>query len=158
MKKILKNLFFCLIALLVFVTVSNADISSNADIYRNTAKLKELCDIDIATFVNKSELIGMRADSFNMQTEQYKKFIYNAQIQLQNKIQRLQVIENSIDYSDSEKNMQKSQVYQDVSVILSDLNTYTYNYINQLEYIMPTITYQRFSKKFLEYYKSLELG
>lgn len=158
MKKIFKNLFFGLITLLVFVTVSNAAILSNADIYRNTTKLKELYDYDFSTLVNKSELVGMRADSFNIQTEQYKNSVYNAQTQLQNKLQRLQVIENSIDYSDSEKDMQKSQVYQEVSVILADLNTYTYNYVYQLEYVMPTITYQRFSKKFLEYYKSLEIG
>ena len=63
MKKFFKNLFLAVFSLLVLVSVSNAAILSNADIYRNSQKLDELYNFDVS---NNSFPYNPRCVAFNM--------------------------------------------------------------------------------------------
>ena len=57
---------------------------------------------------------------------------------------KIDVVKNSIDFSDTEKEMQAKQIFQEADAALSDLNS-------------TTITYQRYVKRFLNYYNDLHL-
>ena len=67
-------------------------------------------------------------------------------------------VNNSTDYSNTEKTMQTSKLYQDANTALNDLDIKTMNYLIEIRNYMPTMTYQRYLKKFQEYYNDLGLS
>lgn len=157
----MKNKFLgviSLVCLLVFAAVNaaNAFIFSQDDVYSAIEKMRDLSHKDMVSMINKSELIGYRYDNFRMVTMQYQRNVAAAADSLQNIANRISLVENSSDYSNTEKDMQAQQLYQEADATISKIHTDTVNYLMSLNQ-MPSITYQRFLKKFQEYYNSLNL-
>ena len=107
--------------------------------------------------VNKNELIGEIRSSFDMSTMQYKNNAGITAESLRNILRQIDIVKNSADFSDSDKNLQISKLYQDADSALYDLDSKTINYLMEVQRIMPTITYQRYVKKFLEQYNQMNL-
>lgn len=157
MKKILGLLsVFCLI---FFFTICSAQaaIYSAADVDVSANKLYQLSDKDLLEIINKNDLIGYRLDTFNMSSMQYQGYLRTMADGLLNVRGRIDMIENSSDYSDTEKDMQIHQLYQEADASLSDVNSKTISYLIEIRRVMPTITYQQYVKRFLEYYNGLNL-
>ena len=156
-KKLLSFLF--LICIFLFCTVLNcqAFISDKSDLQNSVDKLNQLANFDCISLINKNELIGYRLNSFEMLTSEYQRNVIAARDNIVQGLNKIDIIENSTDFSDSEKEMQVRQIYNNADYILSDLNSKTINYIMSLSNSMPTITYQRYQKKFQEYYNNLNL-
>lgn len=148
-----------LICLLMFSFSSDAlaAINSQAGINNVANKLMQVSTMDIMSFVNKSDLVGYRYNNFQMQTDQYKRSITSTITSLESISNRISIIKNSIDYSDSEKDMQTRQLYQEVDTAVNNVNTLTINYLIGIKQTMPTITYQKFLKRFQEYYNGLNI-
>lgn len=148
-----------LICLLMFSICSNAwaAINSQAAINSTSNKLMQVSTMDFMSFVNKSDLVGYRYSNFQMQTEQYKRSVSGTVTNLQSISNRINIIKNSIDFSDSEKEMQTRQLYQEADTAIYNVNTLTINYLIGLKQSMPTITYQKFVKKFQDYYNGLKI-
>ena len=134
-----------------------AAIYSQSDINNVSRKLMQVSTIDMMSFVNKSDLVGYRYSSFQMQSEQYKRSISATITNLQSISNKINIIKNSIDYSDSEKEMQTRQLYQEADTAVYNVNTLTINYLMDLKQTMPTVTYQKFIKRFQEYYNGLNI-
>ena len=90
-----------------------------------------------------------------MQTMQYQTDIANTAGIFKEKLNKIEIIQNSTDYSDTEKQMQLNNIYQEINSLLNSVDTKTINYINNLGTFMPSITYQRYYKSFIEYYNEL---
>ena len=155
MKKMFLKIMLILALCITFICNSaNALVRSESDIQYKIKQIQTLCDQDYFNFINKSELIGYRLSNFEMYTQQYKNSA-NATIQKLNSIlMQISLVRNSADFSDSEKTMQINKLYQDAETILIDLNNTTVNYIFSIRLGMPSISYQRYTKKFIDYYNS----
>ncbi|MBQ4078657.1 hypothetical protein IJD15_05700 [bacterium] len=158
MKKILS--LFSVLCILFFSAISSAEavIYSEYDIDVAIQKMNELASQDLLGFINRNELVGYRLDNVNMATMQYQMNVKATADALVNMRNRVDIIRNSADFSDSEKNMQLNQVYQEADASISNTTSKTVMYLNELRRSMPTITYQRYVKKFQEYYNQLNLG
>ena len=151
MKKII-----CLIALFFMFVINSAfAVYSPYEVEESIAKLEQLAQDDFFSMINKSELIGVRYDTFNMQTMQYQTDIANTAGIFKEKLNKIEIIQNSTDYSDTEKQMQLNNIYQEINSLLNSVDTKTINYINNLGTFMPSITYQRYYKSFIKYYNDL---
>ncbi|HIS88135.1 TPA: hypothetical protein IAA87_01740, partial [Candidatus Avigastranaerophilus faecigallinarum] len=64
---------------------------------------------------------------------------------------------NSSDFSDSDKAIQINKLYQDADAALYNFDSQTLNYLFSLRSIMPSISYQRYTKKFQEFYNGIGL-
>lgn len=148
-----------LICLLVFSLCGDAiaAVYSQADINNVSHKLMQVSTMDMMSFINKSDLVGYRYTNFQMQTEQYKRSMSATITNLQSISNRINIVKNSIDFSDSEKEMQTRQLYQEADTAINSVNTLTINYLIGLKQSMPTITYQKFVRKFQEYYNGLKI-
>lgn len=153
MKKII-----CLIALF-FILITNSAFAaySTYEVEEAIYKLEQLAQDDFFSMVNKSELIGVRYDSFNMQTMQYQSDIANIVGIFKEKLNKIEIIESSTDYSDTEKQMQLNNLYQEINSLLNSVDTKTIYYMNNLGTFMPTITYQKYCRDFTQYYNNLEI-
>ena len=158
MKKILS--LFSVLCILFFSAISSAEavIYSEYDIDVAIQKMNELASQDLLSFVNRNELIGFRLENVNMATMQYQTTVKATADSLVNMRNRIDIVKNSADFSDSEKNMQINQIYQEADASISNTTSKTVMYLIELRNSMPTITYQRYVKKFQEYYNQLNLG
>lgn len=158
MKKILGLL--SVICLMFFFAISSvqAAIYSPTDVDIATQKMYKLANTNLLDLINKNELIGYRLEAFNMSTLQYQTYARSVAEGLLNIRSRIDTIENSADYSDTEKEMQISQLYQEADRSLSEVASKTVWYLMELENAMPTITYQRYLKKFQEFYNELNIA
>lgn len=154
-----KFIKFLLLAALFFTSLlpANALILNDYDLNQGIAKLQRLFDHDYMTMINKSELIGYRLGNYNMLTSQYKNNAFLAIEECKKNLKQIQLVRNSSEYSDTEKQMQINILYQDCDRILYDIDNKTSTYLYSCRQNMPTITYQRYVKRFLEYYNSLHL-
>ena len=143
-----------------FSSISSAQaiIYSEYDIEVAIEKMNQLASENLLDFVNKNELIGYRYDNVNMSTIQYQTNVKAAADALVNMRNRIDIVRNSADFSDSEKNMQISQIYQQADASLSDISSKTVWYLIELRRSMPTITYQRYVTKFQDYYNDLNIN
>ena len=159
MKKYLFNLLFAGLFLILFAAgnISFA-IASNSEMQYAVTQLHQLSSFDFSSFVNKNELIGYRLDMFNMATLQYKRNVDVAKEKIFSGLNKIDIINNSSDYSDTDKEIQIRQIYQEADMALSDVNSETINYLINLRRNMPTLTYQHYVKKFQNYYNSLAIG
>lgn len=147
-------LFFAFFA---FVLNANATISSEYDINRKMEQLREIAQYDYISLINKNELIGYTLDSFNMASSQYKNSAYLAIEHFNSILSQIDTIKNSSDFSDSDKQLQISKLYQDADATLYNLDSQTMNYLFSIRNFMPSITYQRFVKKFQAFYNEFQL-
>ncbi len=134
---------------------ANAIVASEADVQQKINTVQALASYDPMSMINKSELIGYRMASYNMFSSQYKSSASLAIEQFRNLLTQIQLIKNSSELSDSEKNLHLTTLYQDADKILYDLDNKTVNYIYSCKTIMPTITFQKFVKSFSTFYNSL---
>ena len=157
MKKLLSNIILT-IALFMFIALNSfAAITSSIEIDEKIDQLNKIVDLNIYSFINKTDLIGERALDFEVNTTQYKKDTILAIESLKDLLNQIDLIKSSNDISSEEKNIQISRLYQEADKILYNIDSKTIQYIYMLHHSMPTITYQRFSKKFREFYNNLSL-
>ena len=158
MKKILNLLSILCIVFFSAISTVEAVVYSEYDIDVAIQKMNELASRDLLSFVNRNELIGFRLENVNMATMQYQTTVKATADSLVNMRNRIDIVKNSADFSDSEKNMQINQIYQEADASISNTTSKTVMYLIELRNSMPTITYQRYVKKFQEYYNQLNLG
>lgn len=158
MKKILNLLSILCIVFFSAISSVEAVVYSEYDIDVAIQKMNELASQDLLSFVNRNELIGFRLENVNMATMQYQTTVKATADSLVNMRNRIDIVKNSADFSDSEKNMQINQIYQEADASISNTTSKTVMYLIELRNSMPTITYQRYVKKFQEYYNQLNLG
>lgn len=154
MKKLLTTLFFILA---MFINPVFADITNQNEIDDALAKLDALSAFDPFQFCNKTELIGYRRDQFNMATDQYRANVIATKDMINRNVQELDFLAANTQMTDSQKNAQHNRIYQDINGNLSNLDSATYSYVNGLRWFMPSLTYQNYYKRFIEYYKSLNI-
>ena len=146
-------MFFLFASLNVQALITNKyDLQNSAD------KLEQLCSYDYLSFVNKSELVGYRLSNFEMITSEYQRNIVSARDSIIKDLNRIDIVENSSDFSDSEKQMQLRQIYNNSDYILSDVNSKTISYLISLSKCLPTITYQKYKTKFQDFYNELNIS
>ncbi len=154
MKKIIFILSF---VFLMFITPAMADILNEDDIDIAVNKLDVLSNFDPYSIFNKSEVIGTRRDQFEMSTNQYKTGVIAAKDRINKDKQELFVFKDDQEMPEDQKTVQIGRIYQDVNFTLSQVEMNTYNYVNNLRWFMPTLTYQRYYKGFLDYYQNLDI-
>ena len=157
-----KKLFgiFTLIFLLFFSCVSGAFayVNSKSDMNNVVKKLDQLYDFDCSTFINKGELVGIKLESFNFLTATYKRQVSLTRETIVNSMNKIDIVQNSEDFSDTDKEMQINQLYKDCNSAIADLHNKTMNYLVDLRAELPTITYDRYKVKFANYFNSLQIG
>lgn len=161
MKNIFKLFLIPFLILILFIgTTMNvkAYISSESDIQYKIDQLKKLRNFDFFSLINKNQLIGYRLEGFNMSSGFYINSVIVVSDNLNNILKQIEFINNSTDYSDTEKNMQINKLYQNANTVLNDLDMKTMNFLIEIREYMPTVSYQKFVKSFKEYYNSLELS
>lgn len=146
-----------IIMLFACILQVEAVINSEYDIKYKKDQLQAIATQDYLEFVNRNELIGYRLDSFNMSTAQYKNSAMLAVERLNKNLAKIEVIKESVDFSDSDKQIQINSLLQDSDAALYDLDSKSIGYIFSLRNTMPTITYNKYAKKFQEFYNSFEL-
>ena len=159
MKKTLFGIF-TLIFLLFFSCVSGAFayVNSKSDMNIIIQKLDQLYAFDCSTFINKGELIGNKLDGFNFLTATYKRQVSLTRENIANSMNKIDIVQNSEDFSDTDKEMQINQLYKDCNSAIADLHNKTMNYLLDLRAELPTITYDRYKAKFDAYFNSLHIG
>ena len=158
MKKKLFLTFTVIFAMFFALSLdAKAYISSDQDIINKKKQVEELYKFDFLSLVNRGELIGYRLDDFRMQSQGYANTIYVAIDNLNNISSQIQFIRNSQELSNTDKDMRIRKLYQDADMALYDIDNKTSNYLINLKYSMPSITYDRYLRKFQDYYNSLDL-
>ena len=157
MKNKFLNIILAAAVFFVMALNANALIRSDADIYASINRLNSLVVYDFNSLFNKSEIIGYRLDSFNYSTLQYKNAARNVYEYFNSVIGQINTINNSTEISNTDKQLQISNLYQNAEAALYDLNSKSVNYLISLRGVMPTITYQKYVKSFVKYYNSLQL-
>ncbi len=156
-----KKLFLALtIVLTMFFAISldaKAQILSDQDIITKTQQVEQLYGFDFLSLVNRGELIGYRLDDFRMQSQGYANTIYVAIDNLKNISSQIKFIRESQELSNTDKDIRIRKLYQDADMALYDIDNKTSNYLINLKYSMPSITYDRYLRKFQDYYNGLDL-
>lgn len=155
--KIFSFIFSLFIALFAFCQSANAMVSSDSDIHNKMNKLNVIINTDFISFINKTELIGNRLTHFEMATAQYKNHARMSRDNLQGMLEQTGKIKSSLDMTEADKNMQVSMIYQNATNMLFNMDIATTNYLASLKYVMPSITYSRFIKKYQDFYNGLNL-
>lgn len=158
MKKLMTN--FLLIASVMMFSALNAMavINSSNDIEIKMNNLNQLASYDFMRLINKTELVGERRQLFDMMTAQYQNEITRNEEKLKGYLKQINDIDRLNDITDQEKLVQINQIYQDADSILFDIDSKTMQYLYSARRIMPTLTYQRYAKKFRELYNNLEIS
>ncbi len=156
-KKLVAVLSFIIMFLVCTTINAQAFTTDKYDIQETVNKLNELVNFDCISLINRNELIGYRLSNFEMYTGEYKRNIIAARDNIIQGLNKVDLIENSTDFSDSEKEMQLRQIYNNTDYAISDVNSKTISYLMSLSKCMPTLTYQRFLHKFQDYYNDLNI-
>ena len=139
-----------------FIPSVQAYIKDQADLAIKIESLEALRDYDTLTLINKADLIGNRLDDFNSARAAYNSslnYSIDQLYQIQNEINKIQNSGLSAD----EKMMQTQRLYQDANTIITSVNNQASMYMNRISYSMPMLTYDKYRKKFWEFYSSLGL-
>ena len=158
MKTKLLNILLTVVLFLTFLVMpANAIVTSEYDVLAKISQVQQLATYDYSQLVNKTDLIGFRRANFNMFIAQYQTTANMTTEQLRTIISQLQLLKNSSEMTDSDKKMQMNNLYLDADKILYNLDNQTVNFLASCKNTMPTITYQKFVKHFLEYYNSMQI-
>ena len=155
--KLFSFIFALFLTLFSFVQSASALVYSEADIYQKINQLNVIMNTDYISFINKADLVGYRLSTFEMQTMNYKNQARMNIESLNSLLEQIKKIRNSSDLSPSDKNVQIASLYQNANNMMFDMNNATLNYLRSLNFIMPTITYSRFVKKYQTFYNGLNL-
>ena len=157
MKKKLIVITFTL-ALVVMSSLSAfATITSTSDITATVQKLYKISKFDAYQYVNKADLVGMKRDNFNMATEQYKGEVASIIGKLENINNQISQISRSSEMSENEKQNETEKLYSEADSYLYEVNSKTLDYLYSIKRGMPSISYQRYSVKFKNFYDGLQL-
>ena len=158
----MKKIFFNIIILSVFLFISSTSvlalINSENDIDYKILQLSKIADCNVYQFINKSELIGNRADKFENITKLYQNEILSILERLKNISQQIETYSNNDKMSEEEKENAKNSLYHDAETLLYEVDTRTLNYLFSLRNGMPSVSYQRYSKKFKDFYDNLNIS
>ncbi len=157
MRKLLGILSIVCVLFFSVITDANAAMTDKYQVRAAADKVSGLAQYDVLSFVNRNELIGYMLDSFNLRAMEYQRIAQYHAENMYGIATKIEVIENSADFSDTDKELQCRQLCQNADAALSDLNSKTISYLIGLRDMMPTITYQRYVKRFLDYYNDLDL-
>ena len=157
MKNKLLNFFLAIAMFFAIALNADAAINSQSDIYAKANSVKKLAEYDYTALIGKTELIGYRLNSFNFSATQYKNNAYQTYEALNNINSQIDVVRNSSDFSDSDKQLQINKLYQDANTALYDLDSKTMTYVYSLRNFLPSISFSRYSKKFLDFYNSQKI-
>ena len=148
---------FCFICLLVFALplTANAAVRSEGDAITKMNKVQTIVDYDFYSFFNKSELIGNNLTNYNISTSQYKQAARSTKELINSSLSQAKMLRDSIDLTTEDRDLKMRKIYQDIDA--ASLDSQTLSYIFAMRNIMPTITYQRFVKRFEAFYNSLGL-
>lgn len=152
-----KYLLTLLISGMLLLPANAGMINSEYDAKAKLTKINQLIDKNFADFVNKSDMIGEKAINFQMATIQYKQTTKVSAEAIKSQINEIQIIKNSADYSDSDKDSMIKKLYIDIETNVYNIDSQSLNYLISLRRVMPSITYQKYVKNFKEYYNSLGL-
>ena len=158
MKNLLKK--FVLTAALISVSSINAFASINSA-YEITPKidsLRQLGNYNLNGMINRSDLVGERLQNFNLITAQYQNSILVTQESLSGIVSQISILNNSSNISDMEKNMQIRKLLKEADTALYNIDSKTIQYLYSVRTVMPTLTYQKYSKRFRELYNSLRIS
>lgn len=153
-KKFLLIPLFLLMLMFSFVSSAEAYIQNEVDLANKIRSLQTLRDADTITMINKAELIGYRLEDFNSARMGYNSAISYA-------IDQLYQIQNDLaknelsGLDENAKLMQKLALFQRADTVISNLNTQTNMYMETIRYPMPILTYEKYRKKFWNFYNSL---
>ena len=141
-----------------FAVNAFAAIETIEEINNKIDGLNQISELNFNKFVNKSDLIGDRLQNFNMATAQYQNTAYVSQETLKSIISQIEVLNSSSDISETERIMQINKLYQEADATLYSMDSKTIQYLYSIRSLMPTVTYQKFSKKFKEFYNDLNIS
>ena len=158
MKKFFKSLL--VIALFMFCINTNvyAAVSSTEEISYEVNKIMELNDIDFSQFYNSSEVVGMNRSSFNIVVSEYKLKNKTIVDSLQSIISMIDKIQQSDEFTDSEKDSKTNELMQKANEELNKMGSNAMSFVSSVGYYLPTITYGKFKKAFAECYNSLYIN
>lgn len=154
----IKLLLVPIIAVMLFFGFSlkaEAYIQNVNDIQMTIQKLDDLRSTNISSFINRGEIIGNRLDDFNMIYNTYISYISAAIAQLDELKNDIYKFENMQGIEEQERFAQISKLYQTANTVVQNVHLQTNSFVYNASKPMPTITYDRFKKKFLSYYASL---
>lgn len=134
-----------------------ATVYSNADVYDKIDKLNTIYNADFNSFINKSELIGYRLIGYEMAVTNYKNNVRMNIENLNNTLIQIQKIRNSVEISDTDKNIQIAKMYQDATNLMFSFDNVTSSFLISLNQYMPSITYGKFLKKYQSFYNELNI-
>lgn len=158
MKIKFKLFLAAVIAVITFAGVvlnAEAYIGSEQDLSITIQKLQKLRSSDISSFMNKGELIGYRLEDFNMVYNAYISSVSHSIEQLVELQGEIEKFKNMAGIEEKERYAQIEKLYQSANTIVSGINTETSNFVYNSSRPMPTMTYDKFKKKFWAYYYSL---
>lgn len=143
--------------MLFFGFTLNADayIGNEQDLSLTIQKLQKLRSADMSSFINKGELIGYRLDDFNMIYGTYMGSVGNAMDQLTQLQSEIEKFKNMSGIEEKERYAQIEKLYQNANTVVGNVNTQTSDFIYNASRPMPTMTYDKFKKKFSAFYYSL---
>ena len=158
MKKTLKS--FLLVAFFIFFLGMNANatVTTIDELSVEIDKVQQLADTDFGSFYNRSEMIGRTLSNFNFAASDYRLFNKRVLDNLTKINEMLQKLEESDEYSDSEKERLQSELYQKANDGLNGISGETSNFVNKIGGFMPSITYMRFRQDFIDYYNGLAIN
>ena len=157
MKKKLIGLLLTGMLVLASSVNAYAIISSTSELAYKADLLNQYSSMDLMSFINKSDLIGFRLQNYEMLTSQYQNQAKQAEENLRSIEKEIEVIQITSEIAETEKMMQINRLYQEADAILYDLDSKTTQYVYAIRRFMPTITYDRYVKKLMEYYSNLHL-
>lgn len=154
--RILTLIFAVVFSLFSFALYADAQIRTDSDIFYKRNQLQVIVNQDFMSFINKNEMIGSRKDSFNIDTQFYKNYVYGLIEKINKSTQQMEIIRSSQELSDTDKMMQINNIYQDIDYSMYDLDSKTINYLLNCKKSMPTLTFQTFAKKFQDFYNNFK--
>lgn len=158
MKKLFKNLLIVSLTFLCLNTFVFADVKNVAELQREITKVEKLKNTNFNSFFNKSEVIGNTLNSFNMRTSEYKMQLERiSQTLIKNK-EGISAVEKSEEFSDSEKKEKVMQMIEKANYELDQVGIQSVYYIQGVSGYLPSISYNRFQKTFIEYYNRLSIN
>jgi hypothetical protein len=136
-----------------FATVNDVE-----DLSTEMSKIQNLNNTSFNTFFNRSEVIGTALSNFNIKTSEFKLQNKRTLESLRKIKENIESIENSDEFSDSDKEVKITELIQNANQEIDQTGGYATEYLAKVRYTLPTLTYQRFEKQFIDYYNSLDIN
>ena len=155
MKNKISAIFLSLSLFFVFAVNAFAAINSVSDIEAKKTKISTIVSSDYSKFYNKTEIIGNRLNMFQMNTEKYKSEVQQVESRLNRIIEQINFIQ-SADIPGKEVEIKK--LYQDAEDALQDIDSKTLQYLSTVRTGLPTLTYNKFVKNFINFYNGVNIS